>query len=99
MATYVEIYNLYDAVAILAKTTVAVLKIADYIITTEGAEVTNHANRVTWATAALQDPRAKAREMLWAVLSNGDVQTGGTSVADATIQYVVETRLNDFAKG
>jgi hypothetical protein len=99
MASYDEIYNLSTGDVLLNRAVVAVLKISDYIITTEGAGVTNHANRLIWAKAALQDPKTKAKQMQWAVLSNGDVQSQGVSVSDATIQYIIEVKLDLFATG
>lgn len=97
MATYIELYNMKEHFE--RRATIAVLKIADYILTAEGSGVANHANRVIWATAALQDPEAKARQLIYSVLANGDVQTGGEAVADSVIQYVVETKVDGYATG
>jgi hypothetical protein len=99
MATYNQIYNLKVSGSLLNRTAVACMKTADYILTTEAGGATNHANRVIWAKAALLDPESKAKQLMWAVLSNGDVQSQGEEVADATIQYIVDVKLDLFATG
>src|SRR5574340_610028 len=46
MATYSDLYNLREH--FLARATIAVLKIADYILTAEAPATENHANAVKW---------------------------------------------------
>jgi hypothetical protein len=97
MATYVELYNMKDH--FVRRATIAALKIADYILTVEGAGVENHANRVIWANQAISDPETKARQFLYQILANATVQAAGEAALDSDIQWIVEDKLNGWATG
>jgi hypothetical protein len=65
----------------------------------EAPETVNHANRLLWMAAVQADVTIEARKMLARVLENGDIQANTDGVADATIQYVVDVLVNEFATG
>jgi hypothetical protein len=97
MASYIELYNMKDH--FMRRATIAVLKIANWIITAEDAGATNHANRVIWANQAIADPESKARQMVYNVLANATIQASGEAAPDSDVQWVVENCLNSYATG
>ena len=68
-------------------------------IRTEAPETANHANRLLWMAAVQADVTTEAKKMIARVLENGDIETNPAGVADATVQYVVDTLVNEFATG
>jgi hypothetical protein len=98
MATLLEVWNLRFQSPTLKNRVVAEIgMIAYYIITTEPSNATNHAARVAWAARAIRDPEQEAERLMWAVVSNGDVQAAGDSVADSVIAYIVDSLCYTFA--
>jgi hypothetical protein len=97
MASYVELYNMKDHFQ--HRATIAVLKIADWILTLEDAGATNHANRVIWANQAISDPETKAKQFLYQILANAAIQAAGEAALDSDIQWIVENKLNGWATG
>jgi hypothetical protein len=97
MATYVELYNMKDH--FVRRATIAVLKIADWILTLEDAGATNHANRVVWANQAVVDPESKARQFVYQILANAAIQAAGEAALDSDVQWIVENKLNGYATG
>jgi hypothetical protein len=98
--TYIEIFELKNpgssAVDLLKKTTVAVVKTAQFVLA-EDANTANHEARARWARTALVNAEQMAQAMFWAVLSNGDVQAAGQGAADSLVQFCVDVSVNLFA--
>ena len=102
---YTAIYDLKNPVqpnapvvsGLKKKVTIAVVTSAQSILA-EAESTPNHSARVRWAVTALEQAEAMAERMMWPVLSNGDVQTGGNDTPDATVQYVVDVSVNLFAR-
>lgn len=65
----------------------------------EDSGTANHANRLLWMAAVQADASAEAKKMLARVLENGDISGNPDGVPDATIQYVVDVLVNEFAAG
>lgn len=65
----------------------------------EDAGTENHTNRLLWGEAVQADVTTEARRMIARVLENGDIEANPQGVADATIQYVVDVLVNEFATG
>jgi hypothetical protein len=106
MATLNQIYALrYSTTGVFHRATASVMKLADYILTTEPANAANHANRVTWAHAAAADPEAKARQIMNSLAVNGTVAgeynpaAPDEGVPDADIDYVVGVSVDLYATG
>lgn len=97
MATYEEIYNLRNS-SLVNRVEVAVAKAA-YDVRNEVPETANHANRIIWAASALVDPKTRANEMMWQVLSNATIQASGQASTDNDIQFVVNSLVDSFATG
>ena len=98
MATYQELLSLFNETALKNKITVAVIVAAE-AIRTEDPATTNHANRLTWAKAAFENPTSQASKMLMALLAaNKDATVSAiTSVTDANLQAQVDAAVDVFA--
>ena len=94
MALYKDIALLRRNAEMVDRVSVAVTKIAQYIIT---AEVGPTNARVRWANNAIVNPDPVAQAMMAAVVSDTVVQDEGLLVSDAHIQYVVEQWVDRFA--
>lgn len=91
--TYLEIWNLRQSSGELkARAAVAVSAAANGILG-ENADVTNHAARMIWALNALRDIPAEAERMMWALMGNTTILQLGSSVDDASLQYIVSNLL------
>ena len=97
MATLLETYNFYTgSTNVRNRTFSAVLKAADAIMS-ESPETLNHAARLVWAKAALNDPHM-ATEQLWAaVCTTPTVINNGEACTDASINNAVTTRVAEIA--
>lgn len=98
MATYAEIYDLWTSSALKKRAYVAVAKAAQDVLN-EDPGTTNHANRVLWATASLENPEVNASKMMWPIVSNATVQAAGLACTDNDIQFVVNGAIDTFAGG
>lgn len=102
MATLETVYNLlYDGEyqALRNRVRAAVLIAARAVILENPATV-NHAARLVWATAAVQDAAAlaaKAESMFVGVASDGAIQDAGLAATDAQIQSTVNALVNYYA--
>lgn len=97
MATYNDIYNLrYSSSDLMNRTTVAVAKAAQDVLS-EAQNTPNHAARLDWARAALDDARRMADRMLWGVLANGAIQNSGEASSDSDIQFTVNSLIDTYA--
>lgn len=100
MATYAELRNLLTDSSLTNKVTVAV-GVAAETIRTEAAATTNHANRLLWAKRVFEDPVARAKEMLWAVVIANRAATVAQilTATDLVIQANVDAVVDIFATG
>jgi hypothetical protein len=100
MATYTELYNLYaSGSSLLARFEVACM-VAAHNILNESAGTPNHANRVIWANAVLEDSKAMSNRMLRrAISSNATLQAQGEAISDNDVQYICNSFVDTFATG
>ncbi len=93
---YQDIYNLRHSSLLKAKVAVALANTARTVLT-ESATTANHAARLAWAKQVIKDIEGAAEQILWGVVSNSTVQSGGETTADATIQTIVDSLVDAFA--
>lgn len=100
MATYLELRDLFTDDTLRGKVEAAVC-IAANTIRKEAASVTDHAARLTWAKAALLNPRPQAETILKLLLADNATATkaGIQGATDATLQTLVNDSINFFAVG
>ena len=100
MATLTELFDLRND-ATLRNRVAAACDIAAEAIRTEDAGTANHANRLKWAKAVLQQPFESASAMLRAVLAANVQLTEAqlVSAPDAALQGAVNNAVNLFADG
>ena len=72
MATYIEIWNLYNDATLRTRTAVACMKAAADVLN-EDIGTTGHAARLKWAEAAFANPFQAAQEVMWSVVSNATI--------------------------
>lgn len=100
MATFAELYGLFQDSVLLNRVTAACAAQAE-VIRLELGTVQNHVNRLKWAKEAYTDPAAKARQVIWALLA---ANAAGTPAAiqgatDAAILTAVANAVDIFATG
>ena len=100
MATYADIFNLYNNSDLRNRVSVACLVAATAIIS-EAGSITNHANRMIWAKLCFSSPESVATPMLMAVLAANNSATVAqiTGVTDVALQTIVNAQVNAFATG
>ncbi len=100
MATYAEIYDLYNNAALRNRVSVACVLAANAIVG-ENVTMTNHANRLIWAKQVFVDPLAVAHTMLMVVLAANAAFTVAqiTGATDAALQTAVNNAVNVLATG
>jgi hypothetical protein len=76
--------------------TVAVAMVAQDVLAEDGA-TPDHATRLTWARAALANPTAMGKKMVWAVLADPVIIAAGVGATDAQIKTAVAARVTDFS--
>jgi hypothetical protein len=98
MATYEEIYGLWQNSALQNKVRVACIIAAETIMI-DPSPPTNQTAREAWAAAVFENPNAEATRMLRAVLAaNADATAGNILGAlDSTIQSNVDAHVDLFA--
>ena len=102
MATYDELSALLGSGAdhdtLVNRIEVACIVAAE-AIRTDASSPTNQAQRLVWANEAFKTPRAKATEMLPALLAAnaGSPVADITGASDAVIQTAVDAAVNVFA--
>ena len=98
MATYIEIWNLYNDATLKTRTAVACMKAAADVIN-EDPGTSAHAARLAWAEVAFADPIKAAQEAMWSVVSNATIAANGEkNTQDSDIQFVVNSYVNTLAK-
>jgi len=100
MATYTELFNIRSNDSLMNKIAVACAIQAD-VIRTESGATPNHANRLLWAKEALENPVAKAHEMIWSLLAQNQGATVAqiTNATDSAILINVAAAVDTFADG
>ena len=103
MASYSELLDIATTgvgSALRDKIKVAVLVSCDKI-RLENSGTTNHANRLLWAKATVENPGAAADKMLWAVLAQNRSFTSIqiTDATDAAVQTAVDNAVDLLAQG
>ena len=100
MATYAELFSLRNDSELRNRIAVACVVAAE-TIRTEDDGAANHAQRLAWATAAVDRPLEAAERMLWLLLARNKDATLEQirGVSDATIQSAVEDAVDLFAAG
>ena len=100
MATYDELYGLREDPGLLKKIEVACWIGAD-VVRSEDPGTANHANRLLWAKAVLEDPEDMALSMLPILLAQNKAAAVGaiTGATDNSIQTAVENAIDVFATG
>lgn len=100
MASYAEIWGLFNDGTLHQRTAVACLIAAD-AIRQESGSTNNHANRLIWAKKVYQDPVAAGAQMLKALLAiyNASTLAQIQSATDAQIQSAVNSSVDIFADG
>ncbi|MEG1971425.1 MAG: hypothetical protein RR101_15040 [Burkholderiaceae bacterium] len=98
MATYAELLQACDNNALITRIRVACLVAAQKVVA-EAPATANHAARLAWARAVLDDPEPAARKMIRvAVTANrGATLAQITAADDATVQTVVDSAVDTFA--
>lgn len=101
----VEIYNCWAGQSGLlkAKFIAACLK-ASYAIVNEDAGTSNHANRMTWATAVLNGTVAEVealafQHLRYAIASNATLQAAGDTATDNDVEFITNSQIDIFATG
>jgi hypothetical protein len=94
MATYAQMYDVWQSEGLRKSVVIACLKASNDILA-EDPGTTNHANRIVWAKAVIQDPFLKALEMSSGVVMNAVIQTG--TYVDNDVQFVVNSLVDTFA--
>lgn len=98
MASYIEIWNLYNDATLKTRTAVACMKAAADVLN-EDVGTTGHAARLKWAEAAFANPFQAAQEVMWSVVSNATIAANGEkNTQDSDIQFVVNSYVDILAK-
>lgn len=100
MATYMELRQLFTSGDLRNKVEVACIVAAE-TIRTEDAGTTNHANRLLWAKAAMNNTTGIRDAMLKALLATNkdSVVAAITGVSDSAMQTLVDDFVDLFADG
>jgi hypothetical protein len=100
MASYTELFEIKEDPTLLKKVEVACWIAAD-VVRAESSGTSNHANRILWAKAVLEDPEDMALSMMPALLAQNNGSTTGVilGASDAAIQTNVEAAIDVFATG
>lgn len=100
MATYAELASVVGGGALRDRLTAACAVQAD-VIRQESGATGNHANRLLWAKQAMQNPQAKANEMIWALMAQNASATQAQILAatDAQLLSAVAAAVDIFATG
>ena len=92
-----EIYQLYHDSNLKNRVEVAIAKAAVDIYKEAPATV-NHAERLVWAKAAIQNTKAETEKFIWGVLSDSTIQTSGNSATDAQVISAVNAIVTALAQ-
>lgn len=98
MASYSNEYNfaMSGSATNAQRLACAIVDYASSVVATEGTAVTGHTQRMAFATAAVQNPDATAREMILAVVVVLG-SAGNTNPTDADLKTTVGALWNLFS--
>lgn len=99
---YLDNYNLLTSEGDLWRKALWATFKAATDIKNEDSGTANHANRLTWANAALASLSALEAaefELRLKVLENATIQTNGHASSDADVQFVVNGSIDSVATG
>lgn len=99
MATYAELLNIATTSDALKQQIKVACIVACDVIRAEAEATPNHANRLAWARATLQNPDGAAAKMVLAVLAQNRAATVAqiTNADDATVQTAVNAAVDLLA--
>jgi len=99
MATYAELLNIATTDDGLKQQIKVACVVACDVIRAEDAQTPNHAARLAWARATLDNPDRAAGQMVLAVLAQNRAATAAqiTGADDATVQTAVNSAVNLLA--
>ena len=100
MATYTELYSIFNDSTLKNKISVAVV-IEAQVIGAEDPATENHAARLEWAKAAFSNPSSAADAMMKVILATYKALEVAeiTGASDVNIQSAVSDAVNVFASG
>ena len=84
--------------ALLLQQVAVAVAVAAVNVMSEDPATLNHAARLTWATRALGDALHEGRRMIWGVLANPTVAQDPLDQPDDTIQFVVNSLVDAYAR-
>jgi len=94
-----EIYDvMYLDCALWKRAAVRAMKLAGDVLN-EAANTENHANRVLWANAVLDDPAAKVKEMRTHILLNATIAADPNGASSGDVEWTISGLIDSFAKG
>lgn len=97
MATYQQLYEAVEQAGPVINRCVVAVAVAAQAVLSEADTVTNHAARLTWARAALADPKGMTNKMAYALASDSVVSVKGATATDADLLAAVNNLVNAFA--
>lgn len=98
MTVYDTVFALYQSTVLRRRLTVAIATAAQQVMAEPGTQP-NHANRLTWAKASLQNAPAMAETMMWGLLSNASIQATAENTPDSDVQFQVNSLIDSYAIG
>lgn len=99
MATYPELFNLFNDSSLRNRVAVACIIAADGILNQADPAPANQAARETWAVGAFSNPMGVAQEMLMALLAGNNALEVAqiTGATDAQVQAKVDAAVDLFS--
>lgn len=100
MATYEELYTVWQNSGLRHKVAVAIAIAAD-TVRTDGTPPANQADRVVWARKVFSDPMSFVTPVMWALIAiNKDASLANLlNATDAQIQAAVDAVVDHFSPG
>lgn len=100
MATYQEMYDIWNNNTLIARMAIAVVDQAQ-VINVENPATSNHANRLLWAKQTIGDPLHMARKMSADIIVQNKAATNAQILAatDAQLLSAVAAAVDVFANG
>lgn len=92
-----EVYQLYHESNLKNRVEVAIAKAAVDIYK-EDSGTANHAERLTWAKAAIQNTKTETERFIWGILADATIQTVGNSATDAQVISAVNAVVTALAQ-
>lgn len=96
MATLLERYDLQYGHTLLRQRTQVAIESAAADVINEDASTANHANRMTWANTALNNPAKMMDLEMSLVVQNATISGSGDEASDGDIQFVVNGLIDTY---